>query len=54
MTGGVAVVNGKEDHPLKKGHRGGSGHLMEELKKKMHKKHHDKLKIKSEYTLILC
>ncbi|XP_024143977.1 E3 ubiquitin-protein ligase TRIM39 [Oryzias melastigma] len=50
MTGGVAVVNGKEDHPLKKGHRGGSGHLMEELKKKMHKKHHDKLKIKTEHN----
>uniref|UniRef100_A0A3P9JGN2 Bloodthirsty-related gene family, member 1 n=1 Tax=Oryzias latipes TaxID=8090 RepID=A0A3P9JGN2_ORYLA len=46
MRGGVPVGNGKEDQTLRKGHRGGSGHLMEELKKKMHKKHHDKHKIK--------
>ncbi|XP_011490975.2 E3 ubiquitin-protein ligase TRIM39 [Oryzias latipes] len=49
MRGGVPVGNGKEDQTLRKGHRGGSGHLMEELKKKMHKKHQDKHKIKGEH-----
>ncbi|RVE60704.1 hypothetical protein OJAV_G00183730 [Oryzias javanicus] len=48
MTGGIPVGKGKEDQSLRKGHKGGSGHLIEELKKKMHKKQLDKLKIKAE------